>query len=141
MVAAIGLWAGIVVCFAVERINLWGRMSIEQFAIDFRRSVHRVDPLQPILGIVGTLAAAAFALSVSGVASLLAWVSVARVVLVIAFSIALPERINSQFRRRNEGDAPPDAEALRARWRAYHLIRTVPSVAAFLSLTLAVTLA
>lgn len=50
----------------------------------------------------------------------------------------MAEPINSQFRRRPEGDAPPDAEKLRARWRRLHLVRTVVTVAAFATIVLAV---
>ena len=108
--------------------------------IDFRRSLYRVDPLQPILGIVAILAAVTFALNVDGSASFLAWTGIALIVAVIALSIAVPERINSQFRRREEGEVPPNADVLRVRWRTFHYIRLAPAIAGFMSLILAATL-
>ena len=30
MLTSAGIWAGIIVCFAVERVNLWARMPIDQ---------------------------------------------------------------------------------------------------------------
>ena len=139
MLAPGGLWAGVVLFYAVERVNLWGRMPMDQYVVDFRRSLYRADPLQPILAVVSMGGAILFALKTEGTGSTLAWVAVALYVIVIAMSLALPERINSQYRRRQEGDAPPDAEALRARWRVLHLTRTVPAMAALVCLVLATT--
>ena len=133
-----GLWAGAILFFAVERVNLWARMPIAQYAVDFRRSVYRADPLQPILGIVSIAAGIFFAVRAPSPSSTFAWVGVVLILLVIVFSIVLSEPINSMFRKRQEGDVPPDAEALRARWRRLHLIRTVPAVASLVSLALAV---
>lgn len=135
-----GIWAGVIFTYAIERVNLWQRMPIDQYVIDFRRSLYRADPLQPILGVIAALAAAVFALSTAGPASISAWIGVGLVVIVIVVSIAFPERINSQFRRRVEGDAPPDAEMLRIRWRRLHLIRTVPALASLVALAASVAL-
>ncbi|KRA24904.1 hypothetical protein ASD65_11050 [Microbacterium sp. Root61] len=140
MLVAGGLWAGVIFTYAVERVNLWGRMPIDQYVVDFRRSVYRADPLQPILGIVATVAAVVFALSSVGLASTFAWIGIGLVLLVIVLSIAFPERINSQFRRRKEGEAPPNVEDLRVRWRRLHLIRTVPAVASLVALAISVVL-
>lgn len=139
MLVASGIWAGIILCYAVERVNLWQRMPITQYAVDFKRSIPRVDPLQPILAILAIIGATVFALNAGGTASLLGWIGVVLVAGVIVFSIALPERINSQFRKRPEGDAPADAVTLRSRWRLYHYVRTVPTLGAFALLVLATT--
>ncbi|WP_374946062.1 DUF1772 domain-containing protein [Agreia sp.] len=141
MLTSSGIWTGIVICYAIERVDLWHRMPIEQYVVDFRRSVYRVDPLQPILALIAISASAVFALGVGGVASVVAWIGATLIGSVIVFSIALPERINSQFRRRQEGVAPPDVESLRARWRLYHYIRSVPTLGAFVLLVLSATLA
>lgn len=141
MLVPAAVWTGIVILYAVERVNLWARMPIEQYVVDFRRSIYRADPLQPILALASVLGALVFAVNSTGLASLFAWVGGAIVVAVIGMSIALPERINSQFRRRAEGDAPPEVEALRTNWRMLHWIRTGPTVAALVSLVLATTFA
>ena len=140
MLASSGIWAGIVLCYAVERVSLWQRMPITQYVVDFRRSVHRVDPLQPILAITAIIGATVFAINAGGPASLLASVGIVLIAGVIIFSIALPERINSQFRSRREGDAPADVEGLRVKWRMYHHIRLVPTLGAFVLLVLSATL-
>ena len=138
MLVVDGIWAGVIFTFAVERVSLWRRMPIAQYAVDFRRSLARVDPLQPILGVIAVIAAVVFALSASGSAAVWCWNGIALVVFVIIMSIALPERINSQFRRRPEGDVPPDAEALRTRWRGLHYTRTVPAIGSIVAFAIAV---
>ena len=52
MLVSCGLWAGGILIFAVERTNLWRRMPIDQYVVDFRRSLFRVDPMMPILGVI-----------------------------------------------------------------------------------------
>ena len=52
MLISCGLWAGGILIFAVERTNLWRRMPIDQYVVDFRRSLFRVDPMMPILGVI-----------------------------------------------------------------------------------------
>jgi hypothetical protein len=59
--------------------------------------------------------------------------------VILVSSILLAEPINSQFRRRQEGVVPPDAERLRRFWRRFHLVRTALAVAAFAALITAVS--
>lgn len=136
-----GVWAGVIVLYAVERVNLWARMPIEQFVVDFRRSLYRADPLQPILAVVSLAGSVLFAVVSDGLAAVFAGVGAAMIFTVIVISVALPERINAQFRGRPEGEAPPDAEGLRRRWRTLHLIRTAPTLVALVALVLATTFA
>lgn len=137
MLVADGLWAGVIFFYAVERVNLWRRMPIDQFVVDFRRSLYRADPLQPIVGGIAMIAAIVFALNSSPVASVLGWVGAALILAVIILSIAFPERINSLFRRRKEGEAPPEVEQLRARWRRLHYMRTAPALLSLVALAAA----
>lgn len=139
MLVPAAIFTGIVVFYAIERVNLWSRMPVEQFAVDFRRSIYRADPLQPILAIISIVGSVVFALNSNGLASVFAWVGACIIAGVVFMSIALTERINSQFRRHAEGDAPPQSEALRAKWRLLHWIRTGPSVAGLIALVLATT--
>ena len=81
MLVSCGLWAGGILIFAVERTNMWGRMPIDQYAVDFRRSLFRVDPMMPILGVIAGVAATIFALKHSGAQGLRvgrAWIYCAR---------------------------------------------------------------
>lgn len=77
------LWAGVIFFNAVERVSVWARMPIDQYAVGFRRSVHRADPLQPILGVLSVGGAVWFALLVAGgAAAWLAWSAVGCVAVV-----------------------------------------------------------
>ena len=110
MLVSCGLWAGGILIFAVERTNLWRRMPIDQYAVDFRRSLFRVDPMMPILGVIAGAAATIFALQHSGAARGLAWAGLGFIVVVVVASITIAEPINSKFRRLPEGQVPPRAE-------------------------------
>ena len=137
MLSTGGVYAGIVVAFAVERIDLWSRMPVDQYAVDFRRSIYRVDPLQPILASVATLAAGYFSWASDGTARTLAVVGVALLIALFAGSVFIAEPINSRFRDLPEGQAPAQAIELRDRWRRFHLVRTVGALAALGALTVA----
>ena len=63
MVAAGGLFSGGISFVAVERLNLWQRMPVDQYVVDFRRSVYRADLLMPIMGNISALGAVVFALN------------------------------------------------------------------------------
>jgi hypothetical protein len=131
MLMACGLWAGVILTFQVERINLWAQMPIEQFAVDFRRSLFRVDPLQPILAALASIAGGYFAWFSLGTPRLLAWVSVALMVFVVVAAIVIAEPINSRFRDLPEGQLPDGAERYRIAWRRFHTARTIFTLAAF----------
>lgn len=132
-----GLWAGLILVVAVERLPQWSRMPIEQYAVDFRRSLRRLDPMAPILGAISAAGTIAFAVRATGPAAALAWVGLGLIAVVIVLSTAIAEPMNSQFRRRDEGEIPPRADAIRARWRRLHLARTALATAAFAALVLA----
>jgi hypothetical protein len=95
----------------------------------------------PILLVVCASATAVFAWRAGGEARTLAAVGIALLVTILVSSILIAEPINSAFRRRPEGDVPPDAERLRRRWRRFHLVRAALAVAAFSLLVVAVTYA
>lgn len=128
MLVFTGLWAGGILIFAVERTNLWRRMSIEQYTVDFRRSVLRVDPMMPIFNIIALAATIAFALNHAGAAQWWGWIAVAAMVVVIVSSVTLAEPVNSKFRRLPEGEAPDRVEYYRVFWRRFHLFRTVTAL-------------
>jgi hypothetical protein len=112
---------------------------MEQFAVDFRRSVRRADPAMPILLMVCGVAGGVFASLTEGDARFLALLGVGLLAVILVSSIALAEPINSQFRRRAEGAIPPDAERLRRVWRRFHLVRTGLGLAALACLVAAAT--
>ncbi len=131
MLAAGGLFAGGILVVAVERTNLWRRMPVEQYAVDFRRSLARVDPMLPILGALTGVGALLFALHSSGRPAALTWVAVALLGVVIVSSLIVAESINARFRRLPEGSPPEGAERLRVTWRRFHYGRTLLGLAAF----------
>jgi hypothetical protein len=131
MLGAGGLFAGGILVVAVERTNLWRRMPVEQYAVDFRRSLARVDPMLPILGALTGAGALLFALNASGRAAALTWTAVALLGVIIVSSLAVAEPINMRFRRLPEGEPPEQADRLRIVWRRFHYGRTLLGIAAF----------
>lgn len=131
MLAAGGLFAGGILVVAVERTSLWRRMPVEQYAVDFRRSLARVDPMLPILGALTGVGALLFALNSSGRPATLTWVAVALLAVIIVSSLIVAEPINARFRRLPEGSPPEGAARLRVRWRRFHYGRTLLGLAAF----------
>src|SRR5215813_5087302 len=131
MLAAGGLFSGGILVVAIERTNLWRRMSVDQYAVDFRRSLARVDPMLPILGALTCAGALLFALNATGRPAALTWTAVALLGVVIVSSLIVAEPINARFRRVPEGDTPDRAERLRVTWRRFHYGRTVLGIAAF----------
>lgn len=138
MVVAGGIFAGGIFFVAVERVNLWGRMPVEQYVVDFRRSLGRLDPLLPILGIASALAAVVHAVNSSGLSSVASWSAAAFIGVVIVTSIAIGEPINSKFRRLPEGQSPEAAEQLRTTWRRFHIFRTCLALLAFMCVAVSV---
>jgi Domain of unknown function (DUF1772) len=125
MLAFGGLYSGAILFYAVDRVHLWRRMPVDQYVVDFRRSLYRADPLVPIMGVLSALGAVVFALNSEGRAAVLAWIGFALIALIIVASITLAEPINSKFRRLPEGHAPDRAERLRISWCRFHWARTV----------------
>ncbi|WP_431237765.1 anthrone oxygenase family protein [Mycolicibacterium aichiense] len=134
-----GLFSGAILIVAVERVNLWQRMPIEQYVVDFRRALYRLDPLIPIMGVLSGVSAVVFALNADNHSAVFAWIGVALIVVIMVASIFLAEPMNSKFRRLPEGQAPEGAEQLRIAWRRFHWARTVVALAALASLAVAVT--
>ena len=134
-----GLFVGGILLVAVERTNLWRRMPLEQYAIDFRRSVYRIDPMMPIFGAITGAGAIVFALHSQGDARRLAWAASGLLVAIILASVMIAEPMNSKFRRLPEGTVPQDAGGIRDRWRAFHIVRTIMALSALACLTGAVS--
>lgn len=141
MLAAGGLFTGGVTWYAWEGVWIWRRLTLLDYAVDFRRSVRRADPALPILLVISATAGGTFAALAGGTARPLAIAAIVLLAVVLITSIVLAEPINSQFRRRAEGVVPPDAERLRRRWRRFHLIRTALVVTAFCLMVIAVSYA
>jgi hypothetical protein len=141
MLGAGAIFTGGIVWYAWERVWIWRRLALAAYAVDFRRSLRKADPAMPILLVVCALAATVFTWRTGGEARTLAAVGIALLATILVSSILVAEPINSAFRRRPEGDVPPDAERLRRRWRSFHLVRTALAVTAFSLLVVAVTYA
>jgi Domain of unknown function (DUF1772) len=135
-----GVFTGAISLFAWERVWLWRRMTIDQFAVDFRRSLRRADPAMPILLAISAAGAIGLATETSGASRTLLVAAIACQVVIMVGSIVLAEPINSSFRRLPEGEAPGGAGAMRTRWRRLHLARTVLALAAFACVVVAVSM-
>ena len=125
MLAFGGLYSGAILIYAVDRVHVWRRMPVDQYVVDFRRSLYRADPLVPIMGVLSALGAVVFALNSGGRAAVLAWIGIGLIALIVVASITLAEPINSKFRRLPEGQAPDRVERLRISWCRFHWARTV----------------
>ena len=137
MLAFGGLYSGAILIYAVDRVHVWRRMPIEQYVVDFRRSLFRADPLIPIMGILSELGTAVFASNSGHRAAVLAWIGFALIALIIVASITLAEPMNSKFRRLPEGQAPDRVEHLRIAWCKFHWARTVVALGALTCLAAA----
>ena len=137
MLAFGGLYSGAILIYAVDRVHVWRRMPIDQYVIDFRRSLFRADPLMPIMGIVTELGTVVFALHSGDRAAALAWTGFGLIALIIVASITVAEPINSKFRRLPEGRAPDRVEQLRTTWCRFHSARTVVALGALACLAAA----
>jgi hypothetical protein len=137
MLAFGGLYSGAILIYAVDRVHVWRRMPVDQYVVDFRRSLFRADPLIPIMGVLSELGAVVFALNSGQRAAMLAWTGFALIALIIFASIVLAEPINSKFRRLPEGHAPDRVEQLRITWCRFHWARTVVALGALACLVAA----
>jgi hypothetical protein len=72
MLGAAGLFTGGLVWYALERVWIWRRLTLPEFAVDFRRSVRKADPAMPILLVICAAAAGVFASLTEGGARSLA---------------------------------------------------------------------
>ena len=138
MASFAGLFSGGILIVAVERLNLWRRMPVDQYVVDFRRSLYRCDPLMPILGALAALGAMVFALNTGGRAAALAWVGASLIGVNHVASILVGEPMNSKFRRLPEGQAPDGVDQLRANWHRFHWARTALALAALTCLAAAI---
>jgi len=120
---------------------IWRRLTLPEFAVDFRRSVRKADPAMPILLVICAAAAGVFASLTEGGGRSLELAGIGLLAVIMIGSIILAEPINSQFRQGPEGVVPPQAERLRRLWRRFHLIRTGLGIAALARLITAVTYA
>ena len=138
MLLAGGLWSGGILIVAVERTHHWSRMPVEQYAIDFRRTLRRVDSVMPVLAGITLVGAVVYGVEGSGRRATTALGGAVLVAGVIVSSIVIGGSINSRFLRLPEGVVPVDVEQLRARWHLFHCARTILAVAAFGCLAAAV---
>ena len=125
-----GVWTGGILIVAVERTHQWERMSLEQYAVDFRRCLRRMDPLMPILGAVCCIGTLVFAINRQGAAATLAWLTLALMTVAILASIFIAEPMNSKFRDIPEGQIPERADYIRTKWRRFHAVRTILAIGA-----------
>ncbi len=139
MVVCTGLWAGGVLIIAVERLDRWEAMSIEDYVLDFRRVIGRDDPIMPLLAVVGIASAVVFAVTDENAPGALMWPGIAMSLSALVLSGGVLEPIQRRYRNSARDAVLPHAEQDRATWRRLHRIRTALVVGSFMLLTGAVS--
>lgn len=134
-----GVFTGAITLLAWERVWLWRRMTIDQYVVDFRRSLRLLDPTMPILLVITGIGTVGLATQSSGTKQTLLVTAIACQLAILIGSLVLAEPINFAFRRQPEGMAPPRVETLRRRWRRLHLARTAVALTAYLCIVSAAT--
>jgi Domain of unknown function (DUF1772) len=120
-----GLWTGAVLIVAIERTAIWKRMPLDQYAVDFRRSLMLTGPALTVLGLAAAVSAIVYALHSDGRPRELAFLGVGGFALVVVASIVFVAPVESRFRRSREGHVPEGAEGCRSFWRRFHTGRTL----------------
>ena len=138
MLVSSGVFTGVLCAFAVERIWIWDQLELRDYAIDFRRSMRRADILQPALLILTIVLAVVYATRVENSARTETIVALGCLFAILGASTIILVPLQKRFRNRTEGDVPPDAEAIRRKWRVGHLVRTALGMSAFALLVHAV---
>src|SRR5438093_3665609 len=92
------IFTGAISLFAWERVWLWRRMALDEFAVDFRRSLGRVDPAMPILLVISAVGALGLASESHGAKRMLLLAALTGQLVVFAGSAALAVPLNQQFR-------------------------------------------
>ncbi len=123
-----GIWTGGIATIAWERIPIWRRMTPLERAVDFRRTLYRMDPTMPILAVAIVVLGIASALQHDGAARTLTWAAIGCVLLIVIGTTAILEPMNSKFRRLPEGTPPDNADAILATWGKLHIARTAVAV-------------
>jgi anthrone oxygenase-like protein len=140
MLIAAGLFTGVLWTLAIERVWIWRTMDARQFAVDFGRSVRRVDLVQPAGAVLSVALAVGYATTVGGTAQVLAIIAALLLVIIIVMSAAIGVPMQKLFRGAAEGEvlsSEVDVPAVRARWINLHLARTVLGIIAFVLLVVA----
>jgi hypothetical protein len=126
-----GLWTGAVLLVAFERTSIWQLMPLEQYAVDFRRSLFRSGPVLTVLGLGAAIPAVVFAVHSTGYARDMAASGVGGFALIVITSIVFAAPVESRFRRSAEGYVPERAAVYRIFWRRFHFGRTLVAVVVF----------
>jgi hypothetical protein len=128
MLISAGLFAGLVVSIAWERLPAWREADLLDFQAAFSHTLRRVDRLQPALLAVCLVSTTGFALTAGGAARMFALLGTAGFVVVFVGSGAW--LVPVQRRLAGSAQPSPELERLRTQWFRGHLIRTVVALAA-----------
>ena len=140
MVVAGGLFAGGATTFAWSRVPIWRRMETTDYVRDFGQTIERTDKVQPMLLVVAVVSAAAFAVTSTGLAQLLALIGAGALVVVLFASLAVLVPLQRTIVAVGTGNPATDLSDMHRRWDQGNLGRAVMSVLAFAALAVAATL-
>jgi hypothetical protein len=130
MLISAGLFAGVVVSIAWERLPAWREADLLDFQGAFGHTLRRVDRLQPVLLAVCVVSTTGFALTAGGTARMFALLGAAGFVVVFVGSGAWLVPVQRRLVASGPAQPSPELERLRTRWFRGHLIRTVVALAA-----------
>jgi hypothetical protein len=124
-----GLFAGVVVAIAWERLPAWREADLLDFQA-FAHTLGRVDRLQPALLGVCVVSTTGFALTAGGAARMFALLGAAGFVVVFVGSGAWLVPVQRRLVASGSAQPSPELERLRTQWFRGHVIRTVLALAA-----------
>jgi len=130
MLISAGLFAGVVVSIAWERLPAWREADLLDFQAAFGHTLRRVDRLQPALLAVCLVSTTGFALTAGGAARMFALLGTAGFVVVFVGSGAWLVPVQRRLAASWSAQPSPELERLRTQWFRGHLIRTVVALAA-----------
>jgi hypothetical protein len=124
-----GLFAGVVVAIAWERLPAWREADLLDFQA-FAHTLGRVDRLQPALLGVCVVSTTGFALTAGGAARMFALLGAAGFVVVFVGSGTWLVPVQRRLVASGSAQPSPELERLRTQWFRGHVIRTVLALAA-----------
>jgi len=133
-----GLFAGVAVSIAYERVPAWRSANLSEFRSTFAHTLRRVDRLQPALLTACLAATIGFATVEGGAARMLALVAAAGFLAVLLGSAAWLVPLQRRLVAPGQ-PATAELERDRTRWLRGHAVRTIIGVAALTLAILAAT--
>lgn len=125
-----GLFTGVVVAIAWERIPAWREAELLAFREAFAHTLRRMDRFQPALVVTSLVSTIGFAIGANGAGRTFGIFAAAGFLLILAGSGAWLVPIQKRLVASGAEDPAPELARLKSQWLRGHLIRTAVAVAA-----------